>query len=238
MEKYHVIKLSDGEDFRVPILGIFELDDLRPKPIGPFTYEMEMAGKTYEVEYDMTQWVEPPEKPDMPENEIKTDTPEWFALQNWRLYKAALVHEERRMEQQVDFVEKVAKYILKKCPDDINRIATPEDWQKVYKAALVPQLNMSILAETLEKTYQAEFEGVNVLVALQNIERDNSGKYDTIRVWESELMMRMQMTELEYALMPLQERARKVCSLFLPDLMQALQYEKDKQKRDAKKSRS
>lgn len=234
--QYHTVILSDDLEFRVPRLGVFELDDLRPKPLGAFTYKMEMAGKEYDVEYDTTAWPTPPEKPDIPEHEIKPNTNAYYDLENWKLYQVANRHNQQRIHQEIEYVESVARYILRKCPDDINRIRTQEDWQKVYNAALVPQLTLEKLADTLEKTYQAQFEDQDVFTALQNIGRDSGGTYNTLRVWENELMMRMQMTELEYALLPLDERARKVCSLFLPEIMSALQMDRDSKKREANKN--
>lgn len=233
--QYVTVTLSDGADYRVPRLGIFELDTLRANPLGVFTYQIEVMGKLYDVEFDITAWPEPPRQPDNPNP--TPETPEWYALQNYTLYQAGVLHEARRIQQMYDYVEAVAQYILYKCPDDINRISTQGDWQLVYQAALVPQLTVQILAETLQQTYQAEFEGVNVLTALENLRSDSGGSYNTLRQWENELMMRMQMNELEYALLPLAERARKVCAIFLPRIMEALEMERGRKKSEAKRGK-
>lgn len=227
------IILSDGEPFEAPLLGIFELDSLRPNRLEPFTYKMEVLGKEYDTIYDMAAWPDPPQKPDKSESEIVENSSEWFALNDWKLYEAAKYHEEQREIQLADFLERVAHYILNHCKEngqDLNRIKLESDWEKVYDAMLVPQLTVEILAETLEKSFRAEFEGEDVLTAIQGISEEKGGIYDTLRIWENDLMIKMQLTELEYSLLPLEERARKVCALFLPDLMSAL--EANKRKRD------
>ena len=230
---FNTITLSDGLPFRVPQLGIFELDELREAPMGVFTYEVEVMGKRYDVEFDISTWDHVPVKPDNPNP--KPETPEWYALQEYTLYQAGVLHEERRQQQMYQYVEKVGRYILRKCPDDINRIITYNDWEKIYNTALVPQLTVEILATTLQKTYQASFEGIDVFEALSELGNDTGGSYNTLRQWENEVMLRMRMTELEYALLPLDERARKVCAIFLPEIMAALSADKYRRESEAKR---
>ena len=47
--------------------------------------------------------------------------------------------------------------------------------------------------------------------------------YRAIRAWEVSLMIQMQVTEEEYALIPLKERARKVCAMQLTDWIKTLE---------------
>lgn len=219
--------LSDGEPFTVRRLGIFELDEQRPTPLGPFVYNIMILGKSYDAVYDIHAWENPPVKPEIPEHNIIPDSPEWHALNDWKLYQAGLLHEAKREAQINEFCNSVPKYILTHCClSDINRIVTDLDWMKVYEAVLVPQLTVEVLADTLKETYQAQFEGVDVLTALNNISSDSGGSYDTLRVWENDLMVKMRLTEIEYSMLPLKERARKVCALFLPDIMSNLELER------------
>lgn len=53
-----------------------------------------------------------------------------------------------------------------------------------------------------------------------------SGAYAAIRVWENETMIAMKMTESEYASLPYQERARKVCAYKLSNWMRVLEEDK------------
>lgn len=229
MTSYEEVYLSDNKPFRVPRLGIFELDTVKPDPMGPFTYKINVLGKQHDAIFDIHAWDTPPEKPQTPKHEVEENSSDWYAWNDYELYQAGVLHERRKEEQMTTFLEETATYILSKCPDDTNRIVTGEDWKKVYETALVPPLTVQILADTLTRSYQAEFNGIDVFTALES-KKEKLGRYNTIKVWENELMMRMQLTELEYALLPLEERARKVCAMFLPDIISYLEIDHERLK--------
>lgn len=219
------VTLSDKTTIPVKRLGIFELDNLTPEPIGYFTYKMKaLTGNEYDVEFDPSLYDEPPTKPEQLESEIEEGTPEWYQLMDWQLYQGAMLHEKKRRELVNEYKETVAKYILNRCvsENDQKLITTQEDWENVYNAALVPQLTIELLTETLNKTYNAEFLGKNVFEAMESLEK-GTGHYNTLRLWENKLMIEMRMTEVEYAMLPLEERARKVCALFLEPIMSSLE---------------
>lgn len=222
-----IIQLSDGSEFEVRTLGLFELDDVLPDLLGPFTYPMTMFGKTFDAEYDIGRYeklgIPIPEKPDMPESQIQEYTPEWDQLMDWKLYQAAELHEKRRLEVIVEYYNEIKEYILKKaCVDDPNRIQTLVDWENVYDVALVPQLTMELIVKTLNNTYSAKFNGQNVMDALKDTKKGR-GSYNTIKLWENKLMIELNKSEIEYAMIPLNERARKVCAMFLDDIMSYLE---------------
>ena len=222
MAHTQTIMLSDGEPFKVRRLGLFELDNLTPDPLGPFTYKMEVLGKTYDTIFDPDRYDEPPAAPDTPEHEIEENSDEWYQLVDYRLYQAALAHRAKVRKQTSAFFVEVATHILNEaCLDDPRRIQEPADWQAVYYAALVPPLTIEKLSTVLHKTYAAEFGGEDIFTALEGIATDK-GSYNTIKVWENKLMIDMQMTEVEYAMMDVDERARKVCAMILPDIMSSL----------------
>jgi hypothetical protein len=216
------ITLSDNQPFEVRQLGIFELDKLTPKPIGPFTYTMKtITGKEFEVEFDINAYDTPPIDPQV--HSPEPETPEWYLLHDWQLYQAAMLHESKRQEILSQYYDDVVEHIIGSCcKGDTRRIVTREDWLKIYEAALVPQLTLEDIATILRQTYNAEFNGQDIFDALQNASKGH-GSYNTIRLWENKLMVEMQLTELEYALMPVEERARKVCALFLSDIMTYLE---------------
>lgn len=62
------------------------------------------------------------------------------------------------------------------------------------------------------------------------------GAYAAIRVWENETMIAMRMTEEEYASLPYQERARKVCAYKLSNWMRVL--EEDRHAKEMKASQN
>jgi len=92
---------------------------------------------------------------------------------------------------------------------------------------------MEKIAEVLHKTYNAKFKGQPILEALSGLSK-GSGEYNTIRLWENKLMVEMQLSEAEYSLLPLDERARKVCTLFIDDMMSYLEMEESRQKEKSK----
>lgn len=216
--------LSDGNSIPVRVLGIFELDSIPMPQTGRFTYTIELVtGKTEEVEFEIERWEEPPQKPDIPENEIIQGTPAWYDLRTWKLYQAALLHEKKRIDEALTYTQQVAEYIYQNClsPEDREKIVNELDWREVYSAALIPPLTMDLIRETLRSSFQADYGGLEVLDALQNV-KGGKGSYNAIKLWENKLMIRMRMTEVEYATLPLPERARKVCALLLDDWLQAL----------------
>lgn len=227
------ITLDSGKKVNVRKLGIFELDSLRPESVGVFTYEIEIMGVKYDAEFDINKIEVPPQKPETPEGEITKGSKEYDQLVDWKLYQAALLHEKRRQETIAHFYEAVTSYILNNCIDHSEYIKTEHDWNTVYDHALTEPLTIDKIAEVLDKTYGAKFNGVPVLKALEGTQR-GSGVYDSVRLWENKLMVEMQMTELEYSLLSLDERARKVCVLFLDDIMSYL--EMDLMKKNDKKT--
>lgn len=219
------IILSDGEPFEVRTLGIFELDELTPADLGPFTYKLKtVTGQEFDAEFKPENFPEPPKKPEVPENEIEEGSAEYYDLLDWQLYQAATTHINKREEKLNQYYENVIDYILKNSVENPDRIVTLEDWKKVYEAALVPPLTMDLIVEVLNKTYKATFKDKPIMEALKETKK-GSGSYNMIRLWENNLMLKMKLTEVEYASLPLKERARKVCALFLEDIMSYLELE-------------
>ena len=235
-----LITLEDGSEIEVRRLGIFELDNLMPDPVGPFTYKMKtLTGKEYDVEFDPNTYDEPPQKPDKAEHEVEENSSEWYQLLDWQLYQASIAHNHRRVEAMDEYNELVARYIINSCvkPEDVNRIVTEEDWERVYSAALVPQLTVELLEKTLGKTYEATFDGQSIFKALEGLDKGHSS-YNTIRLWENKLMIEMSLTEVQYAIIPVEERARKVCALFLEPAVSQLEMNLADKNRDKNENQS
>ena len=224
------LKLSTGET-TITRLTLFELDKLTPPNVGLFTYEVTVMGKTYDHEFDYNAFETPPEKP---EGDIIEESQEWYDLNDYNLYQAALLHEKRRQESTEKYYENVAKYILENCIEDPSLIVTEKDWIKLYDSVMIEPLTMDVIAQTLHKTYNATFEGLPILDALSGLSK-GSGEYNTIRLWESKLMVEMNLREIEYSLIPVEERARMVCTIFLDDMMSYLEMEKSRKDGDTKK---
>lgn len=237
----HDIYLSDGEVCHVRQLGLFELDEEVPLPqIGRFTYKIHMLpGDVYEAEFKIESFKEPPVKPDVPESDIVEKSAAWYDLRTWQLYQAALLHEKRRTASIIQYKNDVLAYILKHCipPEDVRRLHTGEDWERVYDAAVVEQITYELLAEVLRTTFRASFANQEIFEAFEIISGGLS-QYDAIKKWENDLMIAMRMTELEYVLIGVKERARKICAHHLDDWLGALQAEVDRKQAEAKVARS
>ena len=147
-----VVELSDGSTVKVKRLGIFELDAHDPDPVGPFVYTGSTLAGEVQIEYDGSQWEAPPQKPDVVDPE--EGSPEWYELREYEAYHAWEHHEKLRMAAAAEYHNKIAEYILDQCLNgDRDKLVTPEDWEAVHTAALVPQLTQEDVAAALRNTF-------------------------------------------------------------------------------------
>ena len=153
------VTLSDGGECHVRQLGMFDLDDVRLDLIGPYVYEVQTVnGKTYLVEYDGSRWDDPPKEPARPHDQIKQGDEDWPDMVEYLRYQSWLVHEKKRRGLMQEYFMACVRYILDNCisAEDRKRLVKPEDWAKVHAAALVPELTLEVLAETLQATFQGQ----------------------------------------------------------------------------------
>lgn len=152
-----IVKLSDGLECKVRQLGLFELDGKGREVLGVYRYTLLLAsGQFTEDEYDIRALTYTPTKPDIPIEQIVPNSPEWYQLQDFDTYTAALAHEKLRLESYEGFVNDITQYILSHClsSEDKDRVVTSDDWNAIYLAALVPELTIEGVASTLEHTFQ------------------------------------------------------------------------------------
>jgi hypothetical protein len=222
------ITLSDGGPCEVKRLGIFDMDNVGPALVGPFVYTFKMAdGKEVEVAYELGNITNPPQHPGVPENEIEEGTPTWYALLEYQTYTMAIEHERNRINSAIDHIMEKSRYIVERAlsDDDIERIATKDDYLGVLRAALVPELTPEIIADTFNKHFNAHFQGQEIFEALDRV-APGSGGYAAIKVWEINTMTKHGYTEEQWAEISLDERARKVAAAKLPDLLETLERDK------------
>ena len=156
-QQMSIIILSDNYPCKVRQLGLFELDGKGREVLGIYRYTLLLAsGQFTEDEYDVRALIYTPTRPDVPIEQIAPNSPEWYQLQDFDTYTAALVHEKLRIESYEGYVNDIAQYILTHClsPDDANRIVTADDWDKVSLAAIVPELTLEEVATCLANTFQ------------------------------------------------------------------------------------
>lgn len=154
---FKTVILSDGLPCKVQQLGLFQLDNVGREVLGPYQYSLLLAtGVVVTDTYDIRALTYTPTPPDIPASEVKPNSPEWYQLQEFETYRAALAYEKVRAESYEGYVNDIAAYILANCvePDDQKRIISPEDWDKIHLAAVVPELTMEGLADCLAATFQ------------------------------------------------------------------------------------
>ena len=221
--------LSDGKPCSVRRLGVFDLDGVGPELPGPFRYTYELSnGQLVEDTYDVSARSKPPEHPGVPENEIVERGPQWHALLEYETYKAGIAYEYNvRLPQTVHYVREMSAFIVDTCltEDDVSRIVTEDDYALVYEAAVVPQVTMELLAGSFKHTFSASYDEKEITDAIRGLS-EGKGKLDTLRKWEHQAMAEYGFrTEREWGEIQLSERVRKVASIALPSLMEALQTE-------------
>jgi len=230
--KMPTVVLSDEKQCEVRTLGIYELDAIERTDPGLFTYPVEMVGgKIKQVEWDISKYEEtgkePPQKPDTPEHLIEEETEEWYMLRDYTRYQAALLHRKESNEIVAQYYEKVLGYILANCidPEDIPRIVIDEDLDKIYAAATVPQVTMSMLAKALRQTFNASFDDQEIFEAMDRA-TGGSGAYNQLRKWEMDWANKFGLSDVEIALVPVEERARRICAMMLDRWFEFLELDK------------
>jgi hypothetical protein len=232
------IILSDGKPIKVRTAGIYEFDYIERPDLGDFTYKAKiLGGVEKDLPYDIGRYEEtgtpPPEPPDVPLDQIEEDSEEWHQLRDSQLYQAALQHSRMRLESAATFYDLVVDHVLQRCvdpPEDIYRIVTEQDWDKVRYAALVPQITMTMVREVLNNTFQASFDAQELMDAMDKV-KGGSGSFNPLRAWEMEWANEMGLRDSELALIPVEERTRRVCAKFLrTNWMEILESEKSRKK--------
>jgi hypothetical protein len=224
--------LSDGEPLVARTVGIFELDVIERQFIGPFTYPIELLGGVVRyAEWDLDKYEEKgrdlPSLPKTPKHLIEEETEEWYQLRDYERLQAALYHRIQRLETAAQYYEDVLLYIFDNCMDrdDLRRIVTEDDWEKVYKVILVPQITMALIVSTLKNTFAAKFANEEIFEALDSA-TGGHGSYNALRKWENVWATQMGISDLELAVYPVEERARRVCAMMLDTWMEFLEVDR------------
>lgn len=233
------VVLSDGKPCRIRVLGIFELDNVAPsEKLGPYFYEFEtIDGTVVRDVYDLSSLEHIPQKPETPKEMSGEGTPSWMDWLEYDTYQAALAHQVRQMEIMEKYNNDVLQYILNHSlvnRSDISRIVLPEDWQKVYEAALVPEVDEYLLADVLERNFNAQYGGKSVFEALQGVD-GGAGSYLAVKKWESELMLRLRLSEEEYSKIPVMDRARQIATMKMDDWFSILESDRISKEMEARR---
>ena len=106
------------------------------------------------------------------------------------------------------------------------------DWEQVYKVAMVPQITEKMITDILRDTFQAKFQEREIFEALDRA-KGGSGSYNAIRLWENEWANEMGYSDVELAIVPVEERARRVVAKFLRSWMDFLEMDKWSKERES-----
>jgi hypothetical protein len=147
------------------VLGLFELqNEVAPEEEpGPFVYTYEvLGGQVVSKTYDAEDFANPPTKPKIPREEAtKENSQPWFAWQEWDTYQAAVAHQQQQLILAEKYAKDVAAYIMANClgKEERSRIVTEEDWQKVYRAAMIPTVTEEDIEAALSRIFQGYIQG-------------------------------------------------------------------------------
>ena len=156
---HKTVTLSDGQECRVRVLGLFEIRKvaLDGEP-GPF---FEVIDNTVSGEIIKELYVPPdppPTKPEVPREEAREKSPLWWAWFEYEKYQEYLLHlqEQKRIADQ--YYDDCADYIMANClaPADQDRIVEQEDWDKVEKTASVPTVGREDITAALGRVFQGQ----------------------------------------------------------------------------------
>lgn len=242
---YTEVTLSDGEPCKVKRLSVFGLDGVGPDLPGPFRYSYEIGvggphAQTVDDSYDTSSRSKPPKHPGIPKNEIEPESPEWWDLLEFETYKAAIAYEVIvRLPSIIEHVRDVSAYIVKYCldPKDVDRVQTKDDYKKIYRAAVVPQVSKELLAQIFREHFSATFRDKEIFDAVVSLSK-GGGKVDVLRQWEHDAMAKFGFqTEDEWADLELDERARKMAGVALPGMLEALETNEQIERAKAKAGR-
>ena len=205
-------------------LGLFEIDDIHKDIPGPYTYTVHLlGGDNYEMTYDIEAAIEKsPEKPTVPLEAAIAGEPEYYDWQNWLRHQEALAHQVKVYEAYAEYCERVARYIRGNCLDEGVVIDKPDDWALIYNAALCPQVTTEDIQGAMSHTFGARWAGKELFDALQTVE-GGMGEYISVKVWETDLMIRLAETEAVYSERGIKERARMLAALKIPEFFGILE---------------
>lgn len=148
------VTLPSGLVASVRRLGLFELDLVEKNIPGPYTYTLQvLSGKSYEVPFDYSTVRI---KPQTPLEEVKENTQEFYAWQEYLRYQEALTHHNKQMEAYGNYCERVKDFIISHCLKDILiENITVEDWDEIYRLVLNPFISIEEVSAVMRDTFRS-----------------------------------------------------------------------------------
>lgn len=178
------VTLSDNLPCDVRQLQLYELDAVPFDDPGPFLMvDILAGGETQTREYDLAAWDEPPKPPAIPKDECEPDSLEAALWLIYDRYQAAVYQHSVRLHAFIERGHSIARYILANCiaEADRNRIVTPEDYHRIYAAAMVSEVRMEDIEAALASTFPGYLEWCAAyarFIRRQEIQNERNGRQD------------------------------------------------------------
>ena len=147
------VPLLSGMEVEIRRLGMFELDDI-PKDIPPaYTVSILFAnGEVYQQQVDLAT---PRRKPTVPLEMCEKGSSDYYDWREYHTWQAGLLHAQEQYEAYCRYCEKIAEYIRETCviTDVPSNEIVAEDWERIYKAALCPQVTMEDITAAMRLNF-------------------------------------------------------------------------------------
>lgn len=156
------VRLSGDNEIEVRQLMFLELEEQVVFPDNhPYLHTYMVEGHPQVVGYTLDDYQETPIKPQVPYENTEPDTFDRALWEQYRLYRAVLLHEQSQVKLQENYLEDCAKYILRACVSDKDRdsVVSANDYDSIYRAVLCPEVKEEDILAALASVFQGHMEG-------------------------------------------------------------------------------
>ena len=233
MARYISTTLSNGSEVQVKRLGLFEIEQNIPKPnLEPYHIEGDINGKKYRQLY-VLDYERP--KPNTPFDECEKGTAAYWDWIEWHNWQDGLAYLANQADELTRHFEQVEQYIIDNClsDDDRNLLETWQDFDKIYQIAIPDIPDIEYLEQLAETVFQAKWGEVAAFEAYNSLE-GSEGSYAWIpqQIWR--LIVKLGETEDRFLDRSKREIGMLMVAELLPDMMSALQVDKQHKEIKAK----
>lgn len=121
------------------------------------TYHYPEGGEQHVV-YTLADFDEVPVEPDIVFELTQPGTEQYAFWERYNLYRAILLHEQKRAEIREDYLRRCSKYILEHCIENRQEVLTPQQFEELYRKALCPEVSEEDLIAVLANTFPGLME--------------------------------------------------------------------------------
>lgn len=229
MEK---VTTEAGDEIEVRRLRLYELDENVPRPdIEPYTIVIDALNGRFRQLFDMAV---PREKPSVPLEDTKEQTPAWYKWRTYYRYQEGLVYTHEQNQLTEKYLRDVSMYVFRTCVSDDQKdlVLSADDFLLVHAAALAPEVSVDTLKYVTAQIFIATYQSQPLFDAYLSLVQTGGGSHQISRVWEMDLLRDLGEDLETYGKRTIFERAVLIMAKKIPSMIQALDME-DEQKRNA-----